>query len=151
MGIEVEEVLGSRFKVESARCNVQGSMSKVRSHKSKVQCSKKILTSGFREFSKRGTLRRDAGRLRRAGTSCLFRKPRSYFSRPGERLYEELVMDGEELAPPGHEKVLRLPNHRLDVVAFQQDLGALRHFVTAPDRAGAAGGFIGEKAAGESA
>ena len=36
--------------------------------------------------------------------------------RPGERLDESLVMDGEELLPTEHEKVFMVENHRLDAV-----------------------------------
>lgn len=57
--------------------------------------------------------------------------------RPGERLNEELVMDGEELLPTEHEKILMLQNHRLDVAAFQRDFEALKQMVSARDRDGA--------------
>lgn len=57
--------------------------------------------------------------------------------RPGERLNEELVVDGEELLPTEHEKVFAAQNHRLDTAAFQQDLESLRRLVLARDRDGA--------------
>lgn len=57
--------------------------------------------------------------------------------RPGERLNETLIMDGEELLPTEHEKVLMLQNHRLGVAAFQRDFEALKQMVVARDRDGA--------------
>ena len=57
--------------------------------------------------------------------------------RPGERLSETLIMDGEELVPTEHKKVLMVQNHRLDAVAFQKDFEALRKMVLARDRDGA--------------
>lgn len=57
--------------------------------------------------------------------------------RPGERLNEELIMDGEQLFPTEHEKVFMVQNHRLDPAAFQQDLEALRQLVLVRDRDGA--------------
>ena len=57
--------------------------------------------------------------------------------RPGERLNEALVMDGETLLPTEHEKVLMVENHRLDAAAFRQDFEALRQLVVARDRDGA--------------
>lgn len=57
--------------------------------------------------------------------------------RPGERLNEALVVDGEELLPTEHEKVFMVQNHRLDAVAFQRDYEALKQLVRARDREGA--------------
>ncbi len=53
--------------------------------------------------------------------------------RPGERLDESLVMDGEELLPTEHEKVFMVQNHRLDPTAFRQDFEALKYLVAARD------------------
>jgi FlaA1/EpsC-like NDP-sugar epimerase len=57
--------------------------------------------------------------------------------RPGERLNEALVVDGEELLPTNHEKVFMVRNHPVDPAAFQRDLGALRRLVAIRDREGA--------------
>jgi len=53
--------------------------------------------------------------------------------RPGERLNESLVMDGEELLPTKHEKVFMVQNHRLDAVAFRQDFDVLKQLVVSRD------------------
>jgi FlaA1/EpsC-like NDP-sugar epimerase len=57
--------------------------------------------------------------------------------RPGERLNEALVVDGEELLPTEHEKVFMVRNHPVDPAAFQRDLEALRRLVAIRDREGA--------------
>ncbi len=57
--------------------------------------------------------------------------------RPGERLSETLIMDGEELLPTEHGKVFMVENHRLDAAAFCQDFEFLRQLVVARDRDGA--------------
>ena len=56
--------------------------------------------------------------------------------RPGERLSETLIMDGEELLPTEHEKVFMVQNHRLNAAAFQEDFETLRRLVIARDREG---------------
>jgi FlaA1/EpsC-like NDP-sugar epimerase len=57
--------------------------------------------------------------------------------RPGERLTETLVMDGEKLLPTQHEKVFAVENHRLDVETFQRDYETLKQLVLARDHDGA--------------
>jgi FlaA1/EpsC-like NDP-sugar epimerase len=54
--------------------------------------------------------------------------------RPGERLREELVVDGEELLPSEHEKVLLVRNNHFDPEAFRRDLEELRRLVADRDR-----------------
>ena len=54
--------------------------------------------------------------------------------RPGERLDESLVMDGEELLPTKHEKVFMVENHRLDPIAFRQDFAVLKRLLASRDR-----------------
>jgi len=54
--------------------------------------------------------------------------------RPGERLDESLVMDGEELLPTEHEKVFMIESHRLDPTVFRQDFDVLKHLVAFRDR-----------------
>jgi len=54
--------------------------------------------------------------------------------RPGERLDESLVMDGEELLPTKHEKVFMVQNHRLDPTAFRQDFDVLKQLLASRDR-----------------
>jgi len=54
--------------------------------------------------------------------------------RPGERLDESLVMDGEELLPTEHEKVFMVENHRLDPTAFRQDFNVLKQLLASRDR-----------------
>jgi len=54
--------------------------------------------------------------------------------RPGERLDESLVMDGEELLPTKHEKVFMVQNHRLDPTAFRQDFAVLKQLLASRDR-----------------
>jgi len=54
--------------------------------------------------------------------------------RPGERLDESLVMDGEELLPTKHEKVFMVENHRLDPTAFRQDFAVLKQLLASRDR-----------------
>jgi len=54
--------------------------------------------------------------------------------RPGERLDESLVMDGEELLPTKHEKVFMVENHRLDAAAFRQDFDVLKQLLASRDR-----------------
>jgi FlaA1/EpsC-like NDP-sugar epimerase len=57
--------------------------------------------------------------------------------RPGERLNEALLMDGEELLPTEHEKVLMVCNQGFNPVPFAKDLEELRRLVAARDREGA--------------
>lgn len=57
--------------------------------------------------------------------------------RPGERLNEALVMEGEELLPTEHEKVLMVWNHGFDRAEFAKHLEELRRLVAARDREGA--------------
>lgn len=54
--------------------------------------------------------------------------------RPGERLDESLVMDGEELLSTEHEKVFMVENHRLDAAAFRQDFDVLKQLLASRDR-----------------
>lgn len=54
--------------------------------------------------------------------------------RPGERLGESLVMDGEELLPTEHEKVFMIENHRLDPTAFRRDFDVLKQLLASRDR-----------------
>jgi len=54
--------------------------------------------------------------------------------RPGERLDESLVMEGEELLPTEHEKVFMVENHRLDPTAFRQAFDVLKQLVAFRDR-----------------
>jgi FlaA1/EpsC-like NDP-sugar epimerase len=54
--------------------------------------------------------------------------------RPGERLREELLVDGEELLASGHEKVLLVRNNHFDPEAFRRDLEELRRLVADRDR-----------------
>jgi len=56
--------------------------------------------------------------------------------RPGERLNESLVMDGEELLPTNHEKVFMVQNHRLDMSGFQRDMEVLKELVLVRNREG---------------
>lgn len=57
--------------------------------------------------------------------------------RPGERLNEALLMDGEELLPTEHEKVLMVWNQGFNRAPFAEDLEELRRLVAARDRKGA--------------
>lgn len=67
--------------------------------------------------------------------------------RPGERLNEALVMDGETLLPTEHEKVFKVQSSRFEVQGsrfevvgreeFQRDLEELRRLVAVRDRDGA--------------
>jgi len=57
--------------------------------------------------------------------------------RPGERLNEALLMDGEELLPTEHEKVLMVWNQGFNRAQFAKDLEELRRLVGARDREGA--------------
>lgn len=57
--------------------------------------------------------------------------------RPGERPNEALLMDGEELLPTEHEKVLMVWNHGFNRAPFAKDLEELRRLVGARDREGA--------------
>ena len=57
--------------------------------------------------------------------------------RPGERLTEELVMEGEALSPTAHEKVFTVRPGSFSGPAFQEDLEALRRLVTERDQKGA--------------
>lgn len=57
--------------------------------------------------------------------------------RPGERLNEALVMDGEQLLPTEHEKVLMVWNQGFNRAQFANDLEELRRLVGARDRDGA--------------
>lgn len=57
--------------------------------------------------------------------------------RPGERLNEALVMDGEQLLPTEHEKVLMVWNQGFNRAQFAKDLEELRRLVGARDREGA--------------
>lgn len=57
--------------------------------------------------------------------------------RPGERLREELVLEGEELLPTEHEKVFMVQNNHFDPEGFQRDLDGLRRLVAKRDREGA--------------
>jgi len=52
--------------------------------------------------------------------------------RPGERLDESLVMEGEELLPT--EKVFMVENHRLNPTAFRQDFDLLKQLLDSRDR-----------------
>jgi len=54
--------------------------------------------------------------------------------RPGERLREELVVDGEDLLASEHEKVLLVRNNHFDPEAFRRDLEELRCLVAEHDR-----------------
>ncbi len=54
--------------------------------------------------------------------------------RPGERLDESLVMDGEELLPTKHEKVFMVQNHRLDAATFRQDFDVLKQLLASRAR-----------------
>jgi len=54
--------------------------------------------------------------------------------RPGERLREELVLEGEELLASEHEKVLLVRNNHFDPEAFRRDLEELRGLVGEHDR-----------------
>ncbi len=54
--------------------------------------------------------------------------------RPGERLDELLVMDGEELLPTEHEKVFMVESHRLDPTAFRRDFDVLKQLLASRDR-----------------
>ncbi|GIW50677.1 MAG: capsular polysaccharide biosynthesis protein CapD [Gemmatimonadales bacterium] len=58
--------------------------------------------------------------------------------RPGERLREELVMEGEDLLRTAHERVLMVRNHSFDAEGFSRDLERLRDLVVAREREGAA-------------
>lgn len=57
--------------------------------------------------------------------------------RPGERLAEALVTDGDDLERTAHEKVLMVRNHAFDPAAFQADLEVLRQLTCQRDRDGA--------------
>jgi FlaA1/EpsC-like NDP-sugar epimerase len=57
--------------------------------------------------------------------------------RPGERLHEALVSEGERLLPTTHEKVLMVANHKVDRMRFGADLAELRRLVDEHDREGA--------------
>ncbi len=57
--------------------------------------------------------------------------------RPGERLNEGLVREGEELLPTEHEKVFKVHGQCFDMDKFRKDLAALRHLVEQRDRQGA--------------
>ena len=57
--------------------------------------------------------------------------------RPGERLHEELVMQGERLLRSEHEKVFRVQTRHFDVEKFGRDLDLLRDLVQGRDRKGA--------------
>ena len=67
--------------------------------------------------------------------------------RPGARLSETLIMDGEELLPTEHEKVFKVQSSRFNVQGsrfevvgreeFQRDLEELRRLVAVRDRDGA--------------
>lgn len=57
--------------------------------------------------------------------------------RRGERLREDLVLDGDELLPTEHDKVLMVRNRSVDPAVFQRGLEELRSLVAARDREGA--------------
>ncbi len=57
--------------------------------------------------------------------------------RPGERLNETLILEGEKLLPTGHEKVLMVSNHNFDRMQFAKELAELRRLVGQRDREGA--------------
>ncbi len=57
--------------------------------------------------------------------------------RPGERLTEALVGEGEELLPTGNDRVQVVRTRPIDAGSFREDLEALRALVAARDEAGA--------------
>lgn len=57
--------------------------------------------------------------------------------RPGERLTEALVSEGEELQPTEHDRVQVVRTLPIDAERFREDLGALRDLVAERDEAGA--------------
>lgn len=57
--------------------------------------------------------------------------------RPGERLQEELVMEGERLLRSEHDKVFKVQTIHFDAKKFGEELDSLRDLVQARDRKGA--------------
>jgi FlaA1/EpsC-like NDP-sugar epimerase len=56
--------------------------------------------------------------------------------RPGEKMYEELITQGEGIVPTGHEKIMVLRGSCVDPSTLEEPLARLKHLAAAHDAAG---------------
>jgi FlaA1/EpsC-like NDP-sugar epimerase len=62
--------------------------------------------------------------------------------RPGEKLYEELITDGEGIVPTHHKKIMVLSNESCDLEALSEDIETLVHLAKTHDAEGIRRQFI---------